>query len=91
MVDDNAYTNLMARVNLHYAAEAVRTLAADDPEAHATLVSELALRPDEIDRWERAAEAMHVPFDERRGIRRTPASSITRSGISTRPLPSTSP
>ena len=32
MVDDNAYTNLMARLNLHYAAAAVRRLRAEQPE-----------------------------------------------------------
>jgi alpha,alpha-trehalose phosphorylase len=68
VVDDNAYTNLMARLNLRYAAEAVRALAAEHPQAHATLVSDLGLRPEEIDAWERAAAAMHVPFDPRRGI-----------------------
>ena len=68
VVDDNAYTNLMARLNLSYAAEAVRWLEAERPEVHAALVADLGLGPGEIAAWERAAAAMHVPFDERRGI-----------------------
>jgi alpha,alpha-trehalose phosphorylase len=68
VVDDNGYTNLMARLNLSYAAEAVRTMQAERPEDYATLVEEVGLSPGEIAAWERAADAMHVPFDEHRGI-----------------------
>jgi alpha,alpha-trehalose phosphorylase len=38
------------------------------PEAHAALCFDLDLQRDEVDAWERTAEAMYVPFDERRGI-----------------------
>ena len=68
VVNDNTYTNLMARLNLRYAAEAVRELEERRPADHAALVAELGLEPGEIEAWERAADAMHVPFDERRGI-----------------------
>ena len=68
VVDDNAYTNLMARLNLSYAAAALRRLESELPGAHAVLIAELDLKPGEIADWERAAAAMHVPFDERRGI-----------------------
>jgi alpha,alpha-trehalose phosphorylase len=68
VVDDNAYTNLMARLNLSFAAEALRRLADEMPDAHAALVDDITLRPEEPAEWERAAAAMHVPFDERRGI-----------------------
>ncbi|HEX2413384.1 MAG TPA: glycosyl hydrolase family 65 protein [Solirubrobacteraceae bacterium] len=68
VVDDNTYTNLMARLNLSYAAESVRRLEAERPEAHAMLVDDVDLRPDEPAEWERAAAAMYVPYDEQRGI-----------------------
>ncbi len=68
VVDDNAYTNLMARLNLTYAAQAVRRLESQQPEAYAALVDETGLQADELAAWERAAAAMHVPFDPRRGI-----------------------
>jgi alpha,alpha-trehalose phosphorylase len=58
----------MARLNLNLAADAVRRLRAEQPAAHAALVAELGLADDELDEWERAAAAMHVPYDERRGI-----------------------
>jgi alpha,alpha-trehalose phosphorylase len=68
VVDDNAYTNVMARLNLSFAAEAVRWLESERPEIHAALAAEIDLRPEEVTNWKRAAAAMHVPFDERRGI-----------------------
>jgi alpha,alpha-trehalose phosphorylase len=37
VVNDNAFTNLMARLNLSYAAQAVRSMEAEQPAAHAAL------------------------------------------------------
>lgn len=68
IVNDNTYTNLMARLNLRCAAETVRRLERDLPRAHAALAADLGLAPDEVERWERAAAAMHVPYDAERGI-----------------------
>ncbi len=68
VVNDNAFTNLMARLNLNYAAAAVRRLESEQPEAYAALVAEVDLQPDEVASWERAAEAMYVPFDPERQI-----------------------
>jgi alpha,alpha-trehalose phosphorylase len=45
MVDDNAYTNLMARLNLRYAAAAVLQLRAEHPEDFAALQAEPELEP----------------------------------------------
>jgi alpha,alpha-trehalose phosphorylase len=68
MVDDNAYTNLMARLNLRYAAAVVRRLREEDPQLFAGFAAELALAPDEPDEWDRAGERMFVPHDPARGI-----------------------
>jgi alpha,alpha-trehalose phosphorylase len=68
VVNDNAYTNLMARANLRSAVSAIRTLADERPDDLAALVDELHLADDEIARWERAAEHMYVPYDEERGV-----------------------
>jgi alpha,alpha-trehalose phosphorylase len=68
VVNDNTYTNLMARLNLNYAAASLRGMEAERPAAYAALAAELKLRPEELDAWERAAAAMYVPYDERRGI-----------------------
>jgi alpha,alpha-trehalose phosphorylase len=68
VADDNAYTNLMARMNLAYSAATVRRMAAQRPSEHAAIAADLALDPSEVDAWERAAQAMYVPYDERSGI-----------------------
>jgi alpha,alpha-trehalose phosphorylase len=68
VVNDNAFTNMMARLNLNFAAATVRTLQQQRPEAYRALVHTVGLRPDEVESWERAAAAMYVPYDEERGI-----------------------
>jgi alpha,alpha-trehalose phosphorylase len=68
VVNDNTYTNLMARLNLNAAAAAVRWLERERPAAHAALLSELDLGAGEPDAWTAAATAMYVPYDERRGV-----------------------
>jgi alpha,alpha-trehalose phosphorylase len=68
VVNDNAFTNLMARLNLNYAASSVRTMKEERPEDYRALVHAVGLQVEEIDAWERAAELMFVAFDETRGI-----------------------
>ncbi|MFW2336213.1 glycosyl hydrolase family 65 protein, partial [Ilumatobacter sp.] len=77
MVDDNAYTNLMARLNLNYAASTMRRLEAEQPDVHAGLVAELRLGPKEREGWEHAAEHMYVPYDPERGITPQDATFLT--------------
>jgi alpha,alpha-trehalose phosphorylase len=68
VVNDNLFTNVMARANLRGAVEAVDRLAHDDPAAHAALTDRLHLTAAELDEWARAAEHMAIPYDERLGI-----------------------
>jgi alpha,alpha-trehalose phosphorylase len=68
VVNNNAYTNLMARENLRYAAETIASLRATEPDAYRTLVDKTALDPVEIEAWAHAAAAMYVPHDEKLNI-----------------------
>ncbi len=68
VVNDNTYTNLMARLNLNFAAATVRRLREERPQDYTALVHETGLQPGEAASWERAAAAMHVPFDDQRRI-----------------------
>ena len=63
VVNNNAYTNLMARENLRYASEVVETLRAMDADAYRVLVDKTALEPSETKAWKRAADNMYVPYD----------------------------
>jgi alpha,alpha-trehalose phosphorylase len=64
VVNNNAYTNLMARENLRYAAQALKALQATSPDAYNVLVLKTALDHSEVAAWARAAECMYVPYDE---------------------------
>ncbi|MFC3300628.1 glycoside hydrolase family 65 protein [Arthrobacter agilis] len=68
VVNDNLYTNVMARANLRSAVHAVDSLRAVDPAAHARMAARLRLEDDELVEWTLAAEKMFIPFDERAGI-----------------------
>jgi alpha,alpha-trehalose phosphorylase len=68
VVNNNAYTNVMARENLRYAAQTVESLRATKPDAYNALVHKTALEPSEVEAWTRAAERMYVPYDEKLGI-----------------------
>jgi alpha,alpha-trehalose phosphorylase len=65
VVNNNAYTNLMARENLRYASDTVEALRTRAPDAFDALVHKTALELSESDAWHRAAENMYVPYDEK--------------------------
>jgi alpha,alpha-trehalose phosphorylase len=68
VVNNNAYTNLMARENLRYAAEVVESLRTGEPDVYKALVHKTALEPSEVKAWMQAANSMFVPFDEKLNI-----------------------
>ena len=68
VVNNNAYTNLMARENLRYAAEVVELLQTTEPDVYKAVVQKTALEPSEAKAWMQAANSMFVPFDEKLNI-----------------------
>ncbi len=68
VVNDNLFTNVMARFNLRRAAQAVRDLAIRDGVEYDQVVARLELDETEIVNWERAADDMAIPFDEHLGV-----------------------
>lgn len=66
LVNNNTYTNLMARHNLRWAVKAW-SLLKNDPRL-AALAGRLGLKQVEIDAMARAADLMLVPYDEKLGI-----------------------
>lgn len=68
VVNDNLFTNVMARFNLRFAASTVRAMKELDGEVYRKMVDRLGLEPGEPEAWERAAEAMHIPYSEAFGI-----------------------
>jgi alpha,alpha-trehalose phosphorylase len=68
VVNNNAFTNLMARENLWAAAKTLEQVRESSPERFASLVHETGLSDDEIAEWRSAADRMFVPYDEAAGI-----------------------
>jgi len=68
VVNDNFYTNVMARFNLRYAARTVRFLANWNPQAFDQLCRSTKLDLAELEAWDAAADAMFLPYDEELGI-----------------------
>jgi alpha,alpha-trehalose phosphorylase len=65
VVNDNTYTNLMARENLWYAANTVEMLRDRHPDRFIALVDKTKLERTEVENWRKAADNMYLPFDER--------------------------
>ena len=68
VVNDNLYTNVMARFNLRAALRLLEVLRQHRPEAHARMVERLGITPEETAEWRRIADGMAIPFDAERGV-----------------------
>ena len=68
LVDNNFYTNLMAREHLKDAAGAVRWLMEEEPESYRILKEKIDFREEELQLWDEIIEKMYFPYDEEKGI-----------------------
>jgi alpha,alpha-trehalose phosphorylase len=68
VVDNNAYTNLMAKENLEIAVRVIEWLQGQDPGGHARLTRATGLTEGEVAAWRSAAELMYIPRHEQLGI-----------------------
>lgn len=68
VVNDNLFTNVMARFNLRFAAHTLRDMALDAPQEYQLMVDRLGLGEHEVLAWEQAAEAMLIPYSDAFGI-----------------------
>ena len=68
VVNNNTYTNLMARENLRLAAATIEKLKETEPELFKNLAHKTDLRISEIKDWKKAARHMYIPYDKKLGI-----------------------
>ena len=68
LVNNNCYTNMMARENMKYAVKAVEYLKANMPEKYKTLAEKIGLAESELADWQRAIDNMYIPYEEKLGI-----------------------
>lgn len=68
VVNNNYYTNVMAKHNLKWAHYSYRHLESYDKNGMQELCSRLQVTEAEAEGWLKAAEAMFLPYDEKLGI-----------------------
>jgi alpha,alpha-trehalose phosphorylase len=68
VVNDNLYTNVMARANLEDAAAALDQLHLSHPREHQRVIRRLGVTTAEVAGWRHAAAHMHIPFDSELGV-----------------------
>lgn len=68
IVDNNFYTNLMARENLRDAIWALNKIKEKDQLAYDNFVKKIDLKDEEIEYWKKIIENMYFPYDEKRGV-----------------------
>jgi trehalose/maltose hydrolase-like predicted phosphorylase len=67
-VDDNAFTNVMARWNIRRALDVAALMAARWPDAWASLASRLELDAAELEAWGEAADTLVTGLDPKTGL-----------------------
>lgn len=68
IVDNNFYTNLMARENIRDALKALERLKGMDARACQELRERLGITEEETAYWKKIVENMYFPYEEKRGI-----------------------
>jgi len=68
VVNNNTYTNLMARENLWFASSTVKDLHDRRPDLYADLVHKTGVEMSEVEEWKKAADGMYLPWNEKLGI-----------------------
>mgnify|MGYP000500528091 CR=1 FL=1 len=63
-VNNNCYTNFMAKFNLEYAVEVYNKLKGEDTKLLEELKDKIDLSQKEVKEWEKAAENMFLPYNE---------------------------
>jgi trehalose/maltose hydrolase-like predicted phosphorylase len=68
VVDNNCYTNLMAKENLQNAYDAAQWMQRNATDQYQQLVVKIGLGEQEQEQWKRAADEMYIPYDDALGI-----------------------
>lgn len=68
LVNNNYYTNVMAKHNLKWAYSIFNQVREEDPASFKELSQRLDLTEEEARDWNQAAEKMYLPYDEELGI-----------------------
>lgn len=87
IVDNNCYTNVMARENLWNAAKEAKRLKAELPKRYEELASRIGLHEKELDEFHRAADHMYIPYDEELKIHMQDDTFLSRRALDLTEIP----
>jgi len=68
LVNNNFYTNSMAKLHLEFASEIISKMELSYTEKFEILCQRIRLDNDEVEQWEKMARLMYLPFDTRLNI-----------------------
>lgn len=68
IVNNNAYTNYMAKANLAFAREILSYIEKQHPDRRAELTGKLRISSDEIDAWKEIEKGIYIPSCKNRGL-----------------------
>jgi len=67
-VDNNCYTNTMARFHLRFAYETAKRMEQQNPSKYKELIDNVQLDEEELRLWKKASDTMYIPYNEEYGI-----------------------
>jgi len=67
-VNNNCFTNFMARFNLRFARDTVEEMKENESDKYEALKDKLDFCEDELDDWNRAIDNIYLPFNDELGI-----------------------
>jgi kojibiose phosphorylase len=67
-VDNNVFTNWLAKWNLQKAVELYQQLGSQHATAFTSLIAQLELLPEEVKDWEGKANKIYIPFDPQKKL-----------------------
>jgi maltose phosphorylase len=67
-INNNFYTNYVAKWCIDYAAEQIKKVAIENPIDHKRIIEKVQLTAYEIKEWEKVANAMYFPFSENHNV-----------------------
>lgn len=68
MVNNNCYTNVMAKKSFEYAIETLQKMKYESSALYQKAVDKTKLMPDEVKSWQEMAVKMKIPRDDKTGI-----------------------
>ncbi len=68
IVNNNCYTNLIAKENLSYAYDVALWMKEKNEERYKQLVEKLDLEETELETWKKASDNMYIPYNKELGL-----------------------